>query len=268
MRESETKIVTEDPWQSLKKYTQARIAIGRCGNSIPTSELLEFKLAHAKAIDAVHLPFSKETIAQEIENRFGIEVLRLQSAVKDRSEYLRRPDLGRILSEESVLSIKNITKSAQSDISLVIADGLSSTAIEKNILPMLTILLPMLKKPNYTLSPISIVGQGRVAIADSIAELMQARLTIIFIGERPGLKSPDSMGIYLTYNPQKGTTDERRNCISNVRPNGLSYTVACSKLLYLIDESFRRKLSGVELKDEQTDLNLIKPVDNESGFLL
>jgi len=268
MSDFETKMVTEDPWQSLKKYTQARIAIGRCGNSIPTSELMEFKLAHAKAIDAVHLPFSRDSIALEIENTFGIDVLRLKSAVKDRSEYLRRPDLGRILSEESAQLIQNTRKVVGFDISLVVADGLSSIAIERNIMPMLTLLLPLLKKKNYTVSPISVVEQGRVAIADSIAELMQARLTVIFIGERPGLKSPDSLGIYMTYNPQKGTTDERRNCISNVRRDGLSYAFACSKLLYLIDEAFHRKLSGIELKDEQTDLNLFGTIDPNSGFLI
>lgn len=265
MRDFETKVATENPWQSLKRYTHARIAIGRCGNSIPTEELMEFKLAHAKAIDAVHLPLKKDSIAQEIENTFGIGVLLLQSAVKDRSEYLRRPDLGRILSDKSVQLIQNTVNAAEFDISLVIADGLSSSAIEKNILPMFTHLLPLLKKKNYTLSPISLVEQGRVAIADSIAELMQARLTVIFIGERPGLKSPDSLGIYMTYDPRRGTTDERRNCISNVRRDGLSYDIACSKLLYLLDESFKRKLSGVELKDEQTDLNRIEPIEKISS---
>lgn len=268
MRDPETKLVTEDPWQSLKKYTQARIAIGHCGNSIPTRELMEFKLAHAKAIDAVHLPFRKETIAQEIEQAFGTDVLRLQSAVKDRSEYLRRPDLGRILSDESIKLIQNTVKANEFDISLVVSDGLSSTAIEKNILPLFTLLLPLLQQQNYTLSPIALVEQGRVAIADSIGELMKARLTVIFIGERPGLKSPNSLGIYITYNPQKGTTDERRNCISNVRRDGLSYAVACSKLLYLIHESFKRKLSGIQLKDEQTDLYRIETIDNNLGHLM
>jgi ethanolamine ammonia-lyase small subunit len=260
MKNFEPKVWIEDPWETLKKYTQARIAIGRCGSSIPTAELLQFKLSHAKAIDAVHLPFPQEQIAAGIEDAFGLDVLRLHSAARDRSEYLRRPDLGRELSDESIRLLQNSVKPQHFDISLVVADGLSSTAIERNIQPVLQLLIPMLNRKKYSLSPVTVVQQGRVAIADSIAELFRARLTVIFIGERPGLKSPDSLGIYMTYKPRKGTTDERRNCISNVREDGLSYPVACSKLLYLIEESFKRSLSGVELKDEQVDI-LLEPVE-------
>jgi ethanolamine ammonia-lyase small subunit len=249
---AEYKMIEEDPWQFLKKYTRARVAMGHCGSSVPTNEMLQFQLAHAKAIDAVHLPFNIEQTCQEMEHIFGGIILRLQSAVKDRSEYLRRPDLGRVLSPESISIIENTVKTSGFDISLVIADGLSPTAIEKNIFPVMKLLLPLLNEKDFTIAPIAVVEQGRVAIADEIATLMNARLSIIFIGERPRLNSPDSMGIYMTYNPHKGITDERRNCISNVRQDGLSYFMACSKLLYLVEESFRRNLSGVELKDEQT----------------
>ena len=258
------KIITEDPWQSLKKYTQARIAIGHCGNSVPTNELLQFKLAHAKAIDAVHQPFQKEFITREIEKITGNTVLLLHSAAANRPEYLKRPDLGRILSGKSMQLIQTTPKAPQYDISLVVADGLSSTAIKKNILPLLKLLIPELERRGFSLSPVSVVEQGRVAIADSVAEQMNAGLAVIFIGERPGLKSADSLGIYLTYHPREGTTDERRNCISNIRQNGLSYPLACSKLLYLIEESFKRKLSGVELKDEQTDLQLKRKINNQA----
>lgn len=248
-----THVIDEDPWKSLKKYTQARIAMGRCGSAVPTHELLQFRLAHARAIDAVHLPFYQENISQELEKISGTAVLRLHSAAKDRAEYLKRPDLGRLLSEKSVQTIRNnMPQTSGYDISLVIADGLSSTAIENNIRPVMKLLLPILKEKKFTLSPVSVVEQGRVAIADVIAELLHAKLAIIFIGERPGLTSPDSLGIYMTYNPQKGTTDERRNCISNIRQDGLSYSLACSKVVYLIEEAFKRELSGVELKDEQT----------------
>jgi ethanolamine ammonia-lyase small subunit len=258
MNNREFNVVDEDPWQSLKKYTHARIALGRCGSSVPTNELLEFRLAHARAIDAVHLPFRQEHIAREIENIVDGTVLRLQSAAKDRYEYLKRPDLGRLLSDESIRLIQyHMAQAPQYDISLVVADGLSSTAIEKNILPMLQRLIPMLKKRNFVLSPIAVVEQGRVAIADAIAELLHTKLTVMFIGERPGLKSPDSLGIYMTYNPKIGTTDERRNCISNVRQDGLSYPLACSKLIYLVEESLKRSISGVALKDEQTDSDML-----------
>lgn len=253
----ENKIITEDPWQSLKKNTQARIAMGHCGSSIPTNELIQFKLAHAKAIDAVRLPLNVDLTAKKIKKITGLDVICLHSAAKDRQEYLKRPDLGRKLSEDSVRLIQHKEKTNDYDISLVIADGLSSTAVETNISPVFNLLLPELMQKGYSLSPISIVEQGRVAVADHVAELFNAKMTIIFIGERPGLKSSDSLGIYMTYNPKKGTTDERRNCISNVRHKGLSYPSACFKLLYLIEESFRRKLSGVDLKDEQTNQELI-----------
>jgi ethanolamine ammonia-lyase small subunit len=251
MINKEQKTIVASSWESLKIHTKARIAIGRCGNSIPTQELLAFKLAHAKAIDAVHVPFQKELVIRELEEISGAEVLSLQSNAKDRSEYLQRPDLGRTLSEASAQLIKTTQKAAKYDIALIVADGLSSVAIEKNISSMLNLLLPELKSRNYSLAPICVIEQSRVAIADSVAELLNARLSIIFIGERPGLMSPDSLGIYMTYDPKSGTTDERRNCISNVRHDGLSYAAACSKLLYLVDESFKRKISGVHLKDEQ-----------------
>ena len=249
----ERKIVSESPWQSLKQHTQARIALGRCGCSIPTRELLEFKLAHAKAIDAVQLPLDCQKQSNLIHKATGLETLHLFSAATDRREYLQRPDLGRSLSVDSVSKLEKLAGDQTFDIALVVADGLSSRAIENNILPLLTEFVSQLKARNYSLAPITVVEQGRVAVADQIAEILKARMSIIFIGERPGLKSPDSMGIYLTYNPGSGTTDERRNCISNVRQNGLSYPLACSKLLYLVEESFRRKLSGVDLKDEQID---------------
>jgi ethanolamine ammonia-lyase small subunit len=249
MNNYEPKVIEKDPWKSLKKYTQARIAIGHCGSSIPTDELLQFKLAHAKAMDAVHLPLKKEYISFELEKITSSRVLYLHSQARTRSEYLRRPDWGRALSDESKSIIENLSKASSYDISLVVADGLSSTAIERNIIPVMRILMPELKQRDYSLSPVAVVEQGRVAVV----ECLNAQLTIIFIGERPGLKSPDSLGIYMTYNPKSGTTDERRNCISNVRQGGLSYHAACFKLLYLIDESFKRKISGVDLKDEQSD---------------
>jgi len=253
MMKAKKQIMSESPWLSLKQYTQARVALGRCGCSIPTKELLAFKLAHAKAIDSVHVPLDCKKEADLIRRATGLEAFRLSSAATDRRQYLQRPDLGRILSFDSTYKLGDVAGKSACDIVLVVADGLSSKAIENNVIPMLSELVPQLKRKGYSLGPVTVVEQGRVAVADQIAEILNARMSIVFIGERPGLKSPDSLGIYLTYNPCRGTTDERRNCISNVRKNGLSYPVACSKLLYLIEESFRRKLSGVNLKDEQTN---------------
>jgi ethanolamine ammonia-lyase small subunit len=251
MNQYELRTQIDNPWESLKQYTQARIAIGRCGTSIPTKELLDFKLCHARAIDAVHIPLNTQKVVDEIEQISLNKVLLLHSAASGRSEYLCRPDLGRKLSVTSATLLDSLSKKRQVDIALVVADGLSSFAVEKNIVSMLVPLIHELRKGGYTLAPITVVEQGRVAIADEIAERFSARMSVIFIGERPGLKAPDSLGIYLTFDPRQGTTDERRNCISNVRTEGLAYNQACSKLMYLINEAFRRQLSGVDLKDEQ-----------------
>lgn len=250
---NQLKTYIENPWDSLKRYTQARVAIGRCGSSIPTKELLDFKLCHAKAIDAVHIELNTQKIANDIDDLFNEKTILLHSAAKDRGEYLRRPDLGRKLSKESVERLKSFTLGGNQkpDVALVIADGLSSFAIEKNVVPFLQNFLPLLKKHELSIAPITVVEQGRVAVADEVGKLFKARLIVILIGERPGLKTPDSLGIYMTYKPTVGTTDERRNCISNVRPEGLSYEIAAHKLMYLINEAFARQLSGVELKDEQ-----------------
>lgn len=243
-----------DPWESLRQYTQARIAIGRCGSSVPTRELLDFKLAHAKAIDAVHIPLDTAAVAAQLEQLVPVPVYCLHSAAPSRADYLRRPDWGRKLSADSAKLLEQLPPSSGFDIALVVADGLSSHAVEKNIAEMFRLLIPALCEAGFSLAPLTVVEQGRVAVADEIASSLGASLSVMFIGERPGLKTPDSLGIYITYAPKPGTTDERRNCISNVRTEGLAYPLACSKLMYLIHEAIRRKLSGVDLKDEQDNL--------------
>ena len=245
-----------DPWEHLRTYTRARIALGRCGSSIPTSEMLDFQLCHAKARDAVHAQLDFEGAWKALERISGEKVFVLNSRVRDRSGYLRRPDLGRRLSEASAAELKAAAGKEGCDIALVIADGLSATAIEENAVPFFELLLPALKEANYKLAPICLVKEGRVAVADEIGEILGAKLAVNFIGERPGLTSANSMGIYMTYDPAIGSTDERRNCISNIRPEGMPCSAGVSKLLYLIQESLRKKLSGVHLKDMQSDLVL------------
>jgi ethanolamine ammonia-lyase small subunit len=259
---NELKTQIPNPWDSLKKYTQARIAIGRCGTSVPTRELLDFKMSHAKAIDAVHIPLDAAKVVADLEALLAAKVHHLHSAAPGRSDYLRRPDWGRKLSDESALYLQNLPKQEGYDVALIVADGLSAHAVEKNILPMFELLLPALKEAGCSIAPVAVVEQGRVAIADEIASVLHAKMSVIFIGERPGLKTPDSLGIYLTFDPQPGTTDERRNCISNVRTEGLIYEHACSKLVYLLRESFLRQISGVNLKDEQESLVDTQTVPN------
>lgn len=236
-----------DPWHSLKDYTDARIALGHTGGAIPLKEVLQFKLAFAHAKDAVYSELDWPKLEQRLE-QLALPYLRLHSRASSRSVYLQRPDWGRSLNEASTARLKEIP-SSETDVAIVLADGLSATAINQHALPLLQRLLPLLQKANYCVAPICIVEQARVAIGDEIGHLLGSKLVIVLIGERPGLSSPYSMGAYLTYAPIQGLTDERRNCVSNIRPEGLTYEIACQKIFYLIQASLRLQLSGVELKD-------------------
>src|SRR5471032_2457677 len=241
----------DNPWLELRRLTPARIALGRTGTSIPTSAQLDFQFAHAQARDAVHLPFDHEGLSSQMAER-GRESLLLHSAAVDRHMYLQRPDMGRRLSNESAQSLRDYAAANTGgvDLAVVVADGLSALAVHKHTLPFLTRMEEQTHAEGWSLSPVILVEQGRVAVADEIGQLLGAKMVVILIGERPGLSSPDSLGLYFTYNPKVGLTDAYRNCISNVRLEGLSYGMAAHRLLYLMKEACRRQLSGVNLKDE------------------
>jgi ethanolamine ammonia-lyase small subunit len=244
--------IVQDPWQSLKQFTPARIALGRAGMSLPTRACLDFQLAHALARDAVNIPLDFAGLEQRL-NLQCCQTLTLQSRAENQSMYLQRPDLGRLLSASAMTCLQN-TALITADAVVVVADGLSSTAIEHHAEPFLSLLLPELQKKGYILPPVCLVKHGRVAVGDAIAEHYSARFCIVLIGERPGLSSPDSMGIYFTYQAKSGiSTDADRNCISNIHKNGLSYEQALKKLLFLINEAEKLLLSGINLKDETTD---------------
>ncbi len=235
----------------LRDFTSARVELGRAGASIPTQALLEFQLAHARARDAVHLPLAVNSLVLELKQK-NLASVTLASLARDRDEYLRRPDLGRRLSDDSrkrltALPGEHEPGEREYDAAFVIADGLSALAVHRHAVPLLDLLLQDL---DSRIAPIAIVEQGRVAIGDDIGELLGARMVVVFIGERPGLSSPDSLGAYLTWQPRPGRTDAERNCISNIRADGLSYAAAAHKLLFLIHESRRLKLSGVRLKED------------------
>jgi ethanolamine ammonia-lyase small subunit len=249
-------IAPPDPWQSLTRYTAARIGLGRAGGSVPTASLLAFQLAHARARDAVHQALDGAALEARLRND-GWESLRLTSAAGDRRSYIQRPDLGRILGPASKAALENRGRPAPPyDVVFVVADGLSAVAVERHAAPLLKLLRPALHERRWTCAPVCIVEQGRVAIADEIGALLPARLAVILIGERPGLSSPDSLGLYLTWDPVPGRTNAERNCISNVRPEGLSYAQAAHKLLYLMTEAQQRQLSGIELKEDAVALPL------------
>ncbi len=227
----------------LRDYTPARVDLGRTGASLPTRALLEFQLAHAKARDAVHLPLAVTSLAVELKQK-NIPSIQLASSAHDRDEYLKRPDLGRCLRETSRERLASWR--GDYDVAFVVADGLSALAVHRHAAPLLDLLLRNL---DWRSGPVAIVEQGRVAIGDEIGEILGSRMTVVLIGERPGLSSPDSLGAYLTWQPRPGRIDAERNCVSNIRAEGLSYAAAAHKLLFLMNESRRLKLSGVQLKE-------------------
>lgn len=238
-----------DSWASLRQHTAARIGLGRVGAAIPTAETLRFKLAHSRARDAVHAPFDPIDLAEKIKTLHP-HVLTLQSRAADRAEYLCRPDLGRCLSLDSSACLDQ-RRNAACDLGLVVTDGLSPLAIGRHAMPFLATFLPLVSSMH--IAPICVVQRGRVAIGDAIGHLLAVRIVVVLIGERPGLGSPDSMGIYLTHSPRPGLTDECRNCLSNIRPEGLGYAEAAEKLAWLFRESALRGFSGVQLKEGNPD---------------
>lgn len=250
--------VVTSPWQQLRNFTSARIALGRTGNSIPTKALLSFQLDHAQAKDAVHCALDTTALGQTLTQLPQVQSLTpsvpqvVESKISDRLMYLQRPDLGRQLNPESW---QRLVKQAASlnftpDLAIVVADGLSSTAIQHHAAPFIERLLTrMSESGTWLLAPITIVKQGRVAVGDDVAECFGAKMVLVLIGERPGLSSPDSMGLYLTWGAKRGSKDSERNCISNIRPEGLSYDDACNRTMYLLEEARRLHLSGVNLKD-------------------
>jgi ethanolamine ammonia-lyase small subunit len=261
----------QNPWLELRRLTPARIALGRTGTSLPTQAQLDFQFAHAQARDAVHLAFDHGEISSQLGER-GRETLLLHSAAPDRDSYLQRPDLGRKLSDESAQTLRDYASANPGgvDLVIVVADGLSALAVHRHTLPFLTRLEEQMSGDGWSAAPVVLVEQGRVAIGDEIGQLLGAKMLVMLIGERPGLSSPDSLGLYFTYAPKVGLTDAYRNCISNVRLEGLSYGMAAHRLLYLMREACRRQLSGVNLKDE-AQLHTLESegaVEMKGNFLL
>jgi ethanolamine ammonia-lyase small subunit len=238
-----------DPWALLGRLTPARIALGRAGTSLPTGAHLAFQLAHARARDAVHHVANLEEVAVRLAAA-GLHPVLVATTVPDRATYLRRPDLGRRLSAEGREALAGLARPGGCDLALVIADGLSGFAVERHAAPLAEIVAARLTALGWSLAPIVIVRQARVAVGDEIGALLGARLLALLIGERPGLSSPDSLGAYLTFEPRPGRSDAERNCVSNIRPEGLPLQAAADKICWLLTEARRRRLTGVHLKEE------------------
>ena len=250
-------VVVDNPWTALRRFTPARIALGRSGVSQPSAAHLAFQLAHAQARDAVGKPFDIDATAASIET-LSLSTLRAGSAAADRATYLQRPDLGRRLDDASHAGLERARAeqdNAEVDLAVVVADGLSALAVERHAAPFLASLATQLQADEraWSLAPVVLVTQGRVAIGDEIGALLGASLVLVLIGERPGLSSPDSMGLYLTWEPRPGRHDAERNCISNVRPEGLPYDEAARRAAHLLRAARERRLTGVALKDDTPD---------------
>jgi ethanolamine ammonia-lyase small subunit len=237
-----------DPWFELAGHTAARIALGRVGCSLPTREVLGFALAHAQARDAVHARFDRATLCAAIAG-LGLATVEVASEAPDRQLYLRRPDLGRRLDASSKARLAE-TATRGCDLALVLADGLSALSVMAHAPALVAAFLPHARRLGLSIGPVAAAEGGRVALGDEIGVALGARIVAVLIGERPGLSASDSLGVYLTHEPRPGRTDAERNCLSNIRPEGLAPAAAAARLAWLVDAALTRKLSGVSLKDE------------------
>lgn len=241
-------MVTADPYRSLRQVTSARIALGRAGGSLPTQAWLDFQSAHAAARDAVHQPLDVQQLLARLDTA-GTAAMCLTSRASDRATFLKRPDLGRRLSQPSRETLEKAASPDGCDLVVVISDGLSAQAAVEQAPPLLGHLIPKLQ--GWSLAPLVIIPFGRVAIQDEIGQALGARLALMLLGERPGLGSADSLGAYVTYGPRLGRTDAERNCVSNIRPQGQTSDRAAEAIAYLLTHARTLGLSGVGLKDNR-----------------
>ena len=257
-------MATPDPWQHLRQHTAARIALGRAGASLPTDEWLRFGVAHALARDAVHLAFDGDGLARQLTDH-GFDAVQVESAAADRATYLRRPDLGRRLSARSAALLADIAGPV-GDLAVVLGDGLSALAAHRHGLPLLLELRPRLEAEGLRIGPVAVARQCRVALGDEVGALLKARAVLVLLGERPGLSSPDSLGAYLSWAPAPGLADSQRNCVSNIRPEGLRYDEAARKIAWLLAAARQLGATGVALKD-RSDIPALPPGPGPCGTI-
>ena len=231
-----------DPWTALRRHTPARISLGRSGTSLPTSEVLRFAAAHAGARDAVHLPLDVAELVADVRAQ-GLDVVTVTSQAASRVEYLTRPDLGRQLSPASRDALE---RDVDAGLCIVVGDGLSAIAAQSHAVPLVS----LLREAGVDVGLVVVATQARVALGDEIGERVGAALVLMLLGERPGLSSPDSLGAYLTWAPKAGRADSERNCVSNIRPEGLPLPAAAARIAWLVRESQRRRVTGIALKDD------------------
>jgi len=234
--------------ERLRELTPARVAIGLAGASLPTKALLQFSLDHARARDAVHAEFDVQSLVKGLAD-LGLGVTCVSSRATERNTYLARPDLGRRLDADSEARLAAVARLAH-PLVIVVGDGLSPKAVNVHAIALLRRLLPLLGADAIEVGHAVIATGARVALGDQIGATLNAGMIVVLIGERPGLSAADSLGVYLTFDPRVGTTDEKRNCVSNVHGAGLTYDEAAHRIGWLIREGLARKSTGVALKDE------------------
>jgi ethanolamine ammonia-lyase small subunit len=231
-----------DPWTALRRHTPARISLGRSGTSLPTAEVLRFAAAHASARDAVHLPLDVDELVADL-HADGLDAVAVASRATSRAEYLTRPDLGRQLARAGRDALE---RDVDEGLCIVIGDGLSAIAAQTHAVPLVSALRAL----GIDVGLVVVATQARVALGDEIGERVGASLVLVLLGERPGLSSPDSLGAYLTWAPRTGRADSERNCVSNIRPEGLPLAGAAARIAWLVREAQRRRVTGIELKDD------------------
>lgn len=256
MSQQRPPLVTKAPelLERLNTATEARIALGRCGPGLPTAAVQSFLLDHARARQAVWRPLDVDGLERDL-TACGAMVVHAASRAVDRAEYLRRPDLGRALCDEGRRAL--VAKAGECDVALVIADGLSATAVEINAIPLVAALLPLLAGQGFLVGPVTLASQARVALGDDAGVALSARTVIVMIGERPGLSAADSLGVYMTHAPEVGLPDSRRNCISNIRDGGLPVPEAAAKIMTLLLAMRAQATSGVALIEQEADIRVL-----------
>jgi ethanolamine ammonia-lyase small subunit len=250
-------VTIPDRFAGLRAYTAARIGLGRSGPGIATADHLAFRAAHALARDAVHASLDLDAMEGALAP-LGMPVLRVESRAPDQATYLTRPDLGRRLADASVALLR--ARPPAEEIAVLVAGGLSARATASHAAPLLGLLVPELRRSGRRVGPVCIAPRGRVALGDEVGALLGARLVLVLIGERPGLTSPDSLGAYVTMGPAVGRTDADRNCVSNIRPEGMALPEAARRIGWLIDQAMARGISGVALKDDSDRVLVAAPM--------
>ena len=250
MAELPASTALRDPWEKLRKLTPARVALGRAGGSVPTGELLKFQLDHARARDAVHVSFDGESVRDRL-IAAGAPAVILRTCANDRTAYLKDPDLGRRLADESRARRAELAAADPPTVVLIVSDGLSALAAERHAVGLATDLHARMSRGGRSVAPVAVVPFARVALEDEIGEVLRAQVAVILLGERPGLGTADSLGAYLVFGPRRGRTDAERNCVSNIRIGGLEPKAAADTIAWMIEQMLSRRVSGVALKDDR-----------------